>query len=120
MPSFLLFVVENKNMYNLNSNIHNINTRQKFNSTNIQQIYLYTLKELISSALKRSIASLKASKKNIKLFKIVLKCYFLTHTICSIFQGKQTVNSTNSQLKHIPKNVTELSYLFADCVYVSN
>jgi hypothetical protein len=39
--SLLLFVVGNKSMYNLNSDFHNINTRQKLNSTQVNSKILY-------------------------------------------------------------------------------
>jgi hypothetical protein len=84
----LLFVVDNRSMYILNSDIHNINTRQKLNiHTNIHQKYLYIKKEFTPSASKCSVISLKVSKKatdNIKQFRTALKHYLLTHSFYSL------------------------------------
>jgi hypothetical protein len=44
LPLFLL-VVNNKNKYKLNSDIYNINTRQKWNFTNLYQTYQYIKNE---------------------------------------------------------------------------
>jgi hypothetical protein len=65
-------VVDNKSMYNLNSDIHNINTSQNSTSTNIHQIYLYIKKGVHSFGIKvfnNLPQSLKILTGNSKQFK---------------------------------------------------
>jgi hypothetical protein len=74
-------------MYNLNSDTHNINMRQKLNFLNIEQIYLYIKKGVHSLDIKVFSTlpqSLKKATGNIKQFKTALKCYLLTHSFYSI------------------------------------
>jgi hypothetical protein len=61
--SHLLFVVDNKSMYNLNSDIHDISTRQKTQLPPTCSKYIE--KEFTPSASKCSTASLKASKQQL-------------------------------------------------------
>jgi hypothetical protein len=60
-----LFVVDNKSMYNLNTDIHNVNTRQKLNfDQHSANLSLYQ-KGVHSFGIKNSVASLKVSKKQL-------------------------------------------------------
>jgi hypothetical protein len=52
IPSLLLFMADNKSMYSLNSDNHNINSRRKFDFINIHKIYLYLKREFTLSTLK--------------------------------------------------------------------
>jgi hypothetical protein len=69
-----LFVVENKNKFTLNSNIYNINTRQKYNFHQPSSILL--LYQIVSH---------KVSKTgdNPKQFKLALKNYLKAHSFHS-------------------------------------
>jgi hypothetical protein len=58
-------VVDNKNMYNLNSNIHNISTGQKLNLHQYSAKLALYQKGVNSFSIKCSIASLKVSKKQL-------------------------------------------------------
>jgi hypothetical protein len=81
--SLLIFVIENKSMYNLNSDIYNINTMQKFNfhqySTNLAlyQTGVYSFGIKVFSNLPQT---LKMEIDNNKQFKIALKQYLHTPT----------------------------------------
>jgi hypothetical protein len=85
--SLLLFVVNNKSMYKLNSDIHNINTRQKLNlhqhSLNLslyqKGVYSFGIKVFNNHP-----QSLKKLTTNSKQFKIALKHYLYTHSFYSI------------------------------------
>jgi hypothetical protein len=80
--SLIIFVIENKSKYNLNSDIYNINTRQKFNfhqySTNLSlnQKGVYSFGIKVFNYLPRT---LKKGIDNNKQFKIALKQYLHTH-----------------------------------------
>jgi hypothetical protein len=85
--SLLIFVIENKRMYNLNSDIYNINTRQKFNfhqySTNLslyqKGVYSFGIK-VVNNLLQ----TLKKEIDNNKQFKIALKQYLHTRSFYSL------------------------------------
>jgi hypothetical protein len=92
--------VDNKSMYNLNSDINNNNMRQKFkfhqHSANIslyrKGVYSFGIEEFNSLP-----QSLKAIN-NIKQFKRYLLVHSLLLLLRWIFPGKQTVTSNNSKL----------------------
>jgi hypothetical protein len=81
--SILLFVVDNKSMYNLNSDIHNINTWQKLNfhqpSTNLslyqEGVYSFGIK--VFNNLPQSLEKLADNSKQVKT---ALKHYLHTHS----------------------------------------
>jgi hypothetical protein len=85
--SFLLFAVGNKSTYNLNSDIHNINTRQKLNfhqhSSNLS-LYQKGVHSFSMKVFNNLPQSLKKLTDNSKQFKTALKHYLHTHSFYSI------------------------------------
>jgi hypothetical protein len=80
--SLLEFVVDNKSMQNLNSDIHNTSMRQKFNiHQHSANLSLY--KKRSSLLWHRNVQQLPLKSKktnNIKQFTTALKHYILTHS----------------------------------------
>jgi hypothetical protein len=121
--SLLLFVVDNKSTYTLNSNIQSINIRQTFtlhqHSANLYRkrhsFHIKVFSSLPQSHLKKNLIILSNLKRHSNVTYLLL----LLHKW--MFQCKQTVTSINSKLKRIAKDITELFWIFADCgVYITN
>ena len=93
--SILIFVVKKRDLFLLNSEIHNLNTRDNYNlhlpSTNftmIQKGVLYSGSELFNN-LPLEIKSLSG---DVKHFKIKLKSFLIDHTLYSLDEYYQVTH----------------------------
>jgi hypothetical protein len=100
--SLLSFVVDNREKFQANSDIHSISTRYRYNlhvpNTNLNKYQ----KEVYYSGIKlfnNLPPYIKSLNHNIKIFKPALKEYFLSHSFYSVEEFTLTKNSQLSYIR---------------------